>query len=104
MNTNQLIPAPSAPVAFALDSARRAEFWSACPDALFDRDTVAAVRYIERQTLELEAIKGGGIQYRKVGRRVYYSKADVLAWMESHSTVVANTAQAAQTERAGVAA
>ena len=71
----------------------RAEFYALPPEALIDRDTTAAVRYVERQSLELEAIKGGGIPYRRIGRRVFYRKADVLAWMESQSAIIHNTAQ-----------
>lgn len=70
----------------------RAEFYSLPHDALVDRETVAAVRYVTRQTIELEAIRGGGIPYRRVGRRALYRKADVLSWMES-SNVVRSTAQ-----------
>ena len=61
----------------------RAEFYALPPEAMVDRETVAAVRYVTRQTIELEAIRGGGIPYRRVGRRALYRKADVLSWMES---------------------
>ena len=81
---------------YAIECARRAEFWSLPDHALVDRDTVAAVRYVKRQTIEGEAIKGGGVPYRRIGRRALSTKADVLRWIEAHSAVVANTAQAAQ--------
>lgn len=71
---------------------QRAEFYALPHDAMVDRDTVAAVRYVERQTIELEAIRGGGIPYRRVGRRALYRKADVLSWME-RSGVVRSTAE-----------
>lgn len=71
---------------------RRAEFYALPDEALVDRETVAAVRYIEVQTVELEAIRGGGIQYRRVGRRALYRKSDVLDWM-NRGKVVSNTAQ-----------
>lgn len=76
--------------------ALRAEFWALPPEAHVDRKTVAAVRYIESQTLELEAIKGGGIPYMRVSRRVYYRKADVLAWIEANATKGRSTAELSQ--------
>jgi lysophospholipid acyltransferase (LPLAT)-like uncharacterized protein len=65
----------------------RAEFYALPADAMVDRRTVAAVRYVAVQTVELEAIRGGGVPYRRVGRRALYRKADVLAWMESGELV-----------------
>lgn len=70
---------------------RRAEFYSLPPEALIDRETVAAVRYVSRQTIELEAIRGGGIPYRVIGRRSLYRKADVMSFMES-GELLTNTA------------
>lgn len=87
--------------AYALDCARRAEFWALPNEALVDRDTVAAVRFVKRQTVELEAIKGGGVPYRRIGRRALSAKGDVLRWMEAQSNVVTNTAQARTSETAG---
>ena len=75
-----------------LAAARRTEFYAGDPDQYFDRPTVAAVRYSGTQTLESEAIRGGGIPYRRVGRRALYKKADVLSWIERNA-VVQNTAQ-----------
>jgi hypothetical protein len=74
-------------------SALRAEFWAAAPEALFDRDTVAAVRYMAPASVEAEAIRGGGPLYTRIGRRALYRKADLLAWMESKGRTVENTAQ-----------
>ena len=72
---------------------RRAAFWAATNDSLHDRETLAAVRHVERQTIELEAIKGGGVPYLKIGRRALYRKSDVLAWIAKNSQRVENTAQ-----------
>jgi hypothetical protein len=74
---------------------QRAEFWAAATDSLHDRDTVAAARHVERQTLELEAIRGGGIPYLRIGRRALYRKADVLDWIAKNSQRVESTAQLA---------
>ena len=70
----------------------RAEFYALPEEAMVDRETVAAVRYIAVQTVELEAIRGGGVPYRRVGRRALYRKGDVLDWMKRNK-VVENTAQ-----------
>ena len=39
------------------------------------------------------AIKGGGPQYTRIGRRALYRKADVLAWAAATGRTVENTAQ-----------
>lgn len=75
-------------------AALRAEFYRLPDEALVDRATVAAVRYVEPQTVEKEAIKGGGCVYQRIGRRALYRKADVLDWMERTGRRVENTAQA----------
>lgn len=79
-------------------AALRAEFYSLPDEALVDRATVAAFRYVEPQTVEKEAIKGGGCPYVRIGRRALYRKADVLAWAASRGRRVENTAQLAGIE------
>lgn len=74
-------------------SVLRLEFYKLPHDALVDRDTVAAVRYVNRQTLEAEAMAGGGCAYIRVGRRALYKKADLLSWIERTGRRVENTAQ-----------
>jgi len=74
-------------------SVLRAEFYSLPPEAVFDRPTAAAVRYVSPATLEAEAIKGGGPPYTRIGRRALYRKSDLLAWMEKNGRTVENTAQ-----------
>jgi len=76
-----------------LRSLRRAEFWSASDDVLFTREHVAAVRHMSEATLEVEAMKGGGVPYIRIGRRALYRKRDVLAWLEANGRRVENTAQ-----------
>ena len=77
-------------------AALRAEFYRLPDEALVDRATVAAVRYVEPQTVEKEAIRGGGCRYCRIGRRALYKKADVLDWMERTGRRVENTAQLAE--------
>lgn len=74
----------------------RQEFWQAQPGAYVDRKTAAAARYVTPETLESEAIKGGGPPYIRVGRRALYRKGDLLAWMERTGRKVENTAQLSQ--------
>lgn len=73
-------------------AALRAEFWALPPEALVDRETQAAVRYVSVATIEAEAIRGGGVPYRRIGRRALSTKADILARMMA-APKVENTAQ-----------
>ena len=75
---------------------KRAEFDSRPDDALVDRATVAAVRYVSENLIEKEAMKGGGVPYLRIGRRALYRKRDVLDWMERTGRKVENTAQLSQ--------
>ncbi|MDC7718733.1 hypothetical protein PQU95_16150 [Vogesella sp. DC21W] len=45
--------------------------------------------------LEVKATHGGGPAMIKIGRRVMYRKADVLAWLEENSRTVTSTSQLA---------
>jgi hypothetical protein len=70
----------------------RAEFWSAPDNAELPRNVTAmgicrSVSWMEK------ALTGGGIPYRKVGRRVLYRKADALAWLEANSQRVHSTSE-----------
>lgn len=71
----------------------RAEFWALPPDGLVDRPTIAAVLYLSKKSLELFAIKGGGPKYMRLGRKSYYRKSDVLAWIKKHGQEIEATAQ-----------
>lgn len=75
--------------------ALRAEFWALPDDAMVDRATVAAARYVGTDTMEADAIRGGGVPYTRIGRRALYRKADVIAWMAEAGRRVENTAQLA---------
>ena len=54
------------------------EFWSAHPDALFPRKTIAKVRCCSVALLEREAWSGTGIPVIHDGARCLYRKRDVL--------------------------
>ena len=69
----------------------RIEFYALPTDALIDRDTVAAVLYLKRQTVELLAIKGGGPPYSRICRRALYRKSEFLAWAAKSGRRVENT-------------
>jgi hypothetical protein len=71
----------------------RAEFWSAPDNAELPRDVTAAGICRSVGWMELKAHIGGGIPYRKVGRRVLYRKADALAWLETNSQRVHSTSE-----------
>ncbi|MBF0283962.1 MAG: DNA-binding protein [Magnetococcales bacterium] len=43
--------------------------------------------------MELKAVHGGGIPYRKIGRRTLYKKRDALAWLEANSQRVKSTSE-----------
>jgi len=79
----------------AIAAAMRSEFWGAPPEAQFPRETIAAVRHLTVQALEVEAMRGGGVPYRRLGRRAFYTKSDYLAWVEAQGPIVRSTAQLA---------
>lgn len=67
-------------------------FWSSPLEARFGEEIVAAVRQASVKTLQGERWRGEGIPFSKVGHRVLYKKADVIAWLESFP-IVNNTSQ-----------
>jgi hypothetical protein len=71
----------------------RAEFWSAPDNAELPRNVTAMGIGRSVGWMELKALTGGGIPYRKVGRRVLYRKADALAWLEANSQRVHSTSE-----------
>lgn len=75
------------------DAERRAEFWAALDDALFDSETIGAAFHYKVATLDAFAIRGGGPKYLRIGRRRLYRKGDVIAWAVSTGRVLENTAQ-----------
>lgn len=73
----------------------RREFWSLPPDAYVDREMQAAVRFVSTQTIEAEAIHGGAVPYRRIGRKALSTKRDIVARIE-RAPAVTNTAQLAE--------
>lgn len=71
----------------------RQEFWSAPPEALLNRKTVAAGIVRSLGWMELKALTGGGVPYLKCGRRCLYRKSDALQWLELHSKRVHSTSE-----------
>jgi hypothetical protein len=71
----------------------RQEFWSAPPEALLNRQTVAAGILRSLGWMELKAVTGGGIPYFKCGRRCLYRKSDALTWLEKNSKRVHSTSE-----------
>lgn len=57
------------------------EFDSAPDYALFDQITLAAVRSCSTHLLERDRWAGGGVPYRKIGRKVLYCKSDILDFL-----------------------
>lgn len=50
---------------------------------LFDDNEVAPMMRVLPQTLPVWRSQGKGPAYLKLGRRVFYRRADILAWMEA---------------------
>ena len=59
-------------------------FWAAPDAALLDRRTAAAGLGYTVAWLEAVAGRGEGPSYTRIGRRIRYRKADVLAWLARH--------------------
>lgn len=78
----------------------RADFWSAPPEALFDRKTVAAGLCRSVGWLELLATNGAGPAFLKAGtHRVLYRKSDVLAWFEQYARRITSTSELSRPSR-----
>ena len=54
------------------------------PTPLLDEKTVAPLIGKSVAWLQRKRWEGGGIPYRKLGRHVRYSHADVMAWINQH--------------------
>ncbi|WP_041645526.1 helix-turn-helix transcriptional regulator [Aromatoleum aromaticum] len=52
---------------------------------LLTNDETAALIGISPETLPVWRVKGKGPAFRKIGRLVRYSEAEVLAWLDSNS-------------------
>jgi len=62
------------------------------PDtALFNQETIAAIRDCSLATIERDRWAGTGIPFVKMGRLVRYRKSDIRRWLESHLSVQSTT-------------
>ena len=60
------------------------DFWNAPGEALFDQKIVATITCHTPAWCEHWRWRGGGIPYRKIGRRCLYSKKDIVTWLDKH--------------------
>jgi predicted DNA-binding transcriptional regulator AlpA len=63
------------------------------PDGRLDRPNAALYTGFSVKTLAMHATKGTGPKFQKIGGRVFYRKADLDEWIDSHAAV-SSTAQA----------
>jgi hypothetical protein len=62
------------------------------PDsALFNQETIAAIRNCSLATIERDRWAGTGIPFVKIGRLVRYRKSDIRRWLEGHPSVQSTT-------------
>lgn len=52
------------------------------PEVWYSADEVAEAMGVSKKTLDLERSRGNGAPFSKIGRRVYYKGADLMALME----------------------
>jgi len=57
----------------------------ASPARYLTNSEAAAYLRLSPRTLEKQRVLGGGPRFRKFGRRVLYSMADLDAWADGHS-------------------
>ena len=53
---------------------------------LLDTDELAAYLRTPKASIEYWRVAGSGPTFIKIGRKIYYSVPDVLAWLESKKT------------------
>lgn len=71
-------------------------FWEAHNEALFDQKKIALVVGLSEKWLERMRWAGGGIPYKKIGRRVFYRKCDVVAWLSARPVISSTSVQSLQ--------
>ncbi len=70
-----------------------ADFEQAPDTALFNQQTIAAVRDCSTATLERDRWAGSGIPFLKFGRSVKYRKSEVLTWLNTHVSRLSTSAK-----------
>ncbi len=69
------------------------DFEQAPDTALFNQQTIAAVRDCSTATLERDRWAGSGIPFLKFGRSVKYRKSEVLTWLNTHASRLSTSAK-----------
>ncbi len=59
--------------------------WPRLP-RLLDTDELAAYLRTPKATIEYWRVTGSGPEFMRIGRKVFYSEADVLTWLASTKT------------------
>jgi hypothetical protein len=63
-------------------TAIKASYWNAPPEADFEQETVAIVYGWSIAWLQAKRSHGGGPIFRKVGRKILYTKRDVVLFFD----------------------
>ena len=71
----------------------REQFVKADVNAMVTTEEVSAYTGLSVSWFNTKAVEGGGIPFRKIGKRRMYLKQDVLDWLEKHCPKVSNTMQ-----------
>ena len=70
------------------------------PDwALFNQQTVAAIRGCSLATMERDRWAGIGVPFVKMGRLVRYRKSEIRTWLENHHSVQSTSYCVGQSNR-----
>ena len=71
----------------------REQFVKADASVMVTTEEASAYTGLSVSWFNTKAITGGGIPFRKIGKRRMYMKQDVLDWLEKHCPKVLNTMQ-----------
>ncbi|MDO8415540.1 MAG: DNA-binding protein [Agitococcus sp.] len=55
-------------------------YWNAPHDADFEQETISLAYNVSLSWLQAKRSNGGGPAFRKVGRKIYYTKKDVISF------------------------
>ena len=71
----------------------REQFVKADVNTMVTTEEVSAYTGLSVSWFNTKAVEGGGISFRKIGKRRMYLKQDVLDWLEKYCPKVSNTMQ-----------
>ena len=81
-------------MAKSIDIAKlREQFIKADANTLVTTEEATAYTGLSISRFNTKAVEGGGIAFRKIGKRRMYLKQDILDWIEEHCPKVSNTIQ-----------